>query len=296
MGHREDQNMEVLKHRKVFAFISLIIIIAGIVVFAVKGLNYGIDFTGGSLIQINIGEFVSVDEIRTIIDEYDKNASILHAGIDKNEVIIKSTLDLSNDTIRTIINNFTEKYDLEEDNFQSEKFGPYMGKEIRDKAFLSTIIATVLMLIYISWRFEFSFGIAAVVALIHDVLIMFSFYSIFRISINSSFIAAILTVLGYSINDTIVIFDRIRENTRLYPRESIDSLINGSIKQSLTRTIYTSLTTFIAVLVLYILGVEDVKVLALPLMIGNISGTYSSLFIATPLWYELKNRKIRTAK
>ncbi|MCK9444621.1 MAG: protein translocase subunit SecF [Tissierellaceae bacterium] len=288
--------MDVLKHRKIFAIMSILIIIVGILMFAIKGLNYGIDFTGGTLIQIDIGEFISVNEIRDIIDGYDREASILHAGKDKNEVIIKSTLDLTNDEIRTIINSFTEKYNLDKDNFQSEKFGPYMGKEIRNKALLSTLIATVLMLIYISWRFEFSFGIAAVVALIHDVLIMFSFYSIFRISINSSFIAAILTVLGYSINDTIVIFDRMRENIKLYPRKSTEDIINSSIKQSLTRTIYTSLTTFIAVLVLYVLGVEDVKILALPLMIGIIAGTYSSLFIASPLWYELKNRKITTAK
>lgn len=288
--------MDVLKHRKIFAIMSILIIIVGILMFAIKGLNYGIDFTGGTLIQIDIGEFISVNEIRDIIDGYDREASILHAGKDKNEVIIKSTLDLTNDEIKTIINSFTEKYNLDKDNFQSEKFGPYMGKEIRNKALLSTLIATVLMLIYISWRFEFSFGIAAVVALIHDVLIMFSFYSIFRISINSSFIAAILTVLGYSINDTIVIFDRMRENIKLYPRKSTEDIINSSIKQSLTRTIYTSLTTFIAVLVLYVLGVEDVKILALPLMIGIIAGTYSSLFIASPLWYELKNRKITTAK
>lgn len=288
--------MNIIKNRKIYAICSISIIAIGLLMFFIRGLNYGIDFTGGTLIQINVGEFIPVEEVREITDEYDKNASILHAGTNKDELIIKSTLDLSNDTIASIINKFIEKYDINKNNFQSEKFGPFMGAEIRNKALLSTIIATVLMLGYITWRFEFNFGIAAIIALLHDVLIMVSVYSILRIPVNSSFIAAILTILGYSINDTIVIFDRIRENVKLYPKESIDNLINNSIKQSLRRTINTSLTTLIAILVLYILGVEDIKVLALPLMIGIITGTYSSLFIASPIWYELKNRKIKAAK
>ncbi len=288
--------MNIIKNRKIFAICSLAVIIIGLLMFFIRGLNYGIDFTGGTLIQINVGKFIPVDEVREIMDKYDKDASILHAGTEKDELIIKSTLDLPNDTITSIINEFIEKYDLSKNNFQSQKFGPFMGKEIRSKALLSTVIATVLMLIYITWRFEFNFGIAAIIALVHDILVMVAVYSILRIPVNSSFIAAILTILGYSINDTIVIFDRIRENTKLYPKESIDNLINNSIKQSLRRTINTSLTTLISVLVLYILGVEDIKVLALPLMIGIITGTYSSLFIASPIWYELKNRKVKTAK
>lgn len=288
--------MNIIKNRKIFAICSLVIIIAGLFMFFIRGLNYGIDFSSGTLIQINIGKFIPVDEVRVIMDEYDKEASILHAGNEKEQIIIKSTSDFSNDDITSIINKFVEKYNIDADNILSEKFEASMGKEIKNKALLSTLIATVLMLGYITWRFEFNFGVAAIVALVHDILIMLAVYSILRIPVNSSFIAAILTILGYSINDTIVIFDRIRENTKLYPRESVDNLINNSIKQSLTRTINTSLTTLIAILVLYVLGVEDVKILALPLMIGIVAGTYSSLFIATPIWYELKNRKIKTAK
>lgn len=288
--------MDIIKNKKIFAFFSLSIIIVGLLMFFIKGLNYGIDFTGGTLVQINAGRFISVDEMKEIIDEYDKNASILHAGAEKHELIVKSTLDFSNDTINNIIDEITEKYNIDKNNFQSEKFGPFMGREIRNKAFLSIVIAAILMLVYITWRFEFYSGVAAIVALVHDVLIMLAVYSILRIPVNSSFIAAILTVLGYSINDTIVIFDRIRENTKLYPKESVNDLINNSIKQSLRRTINTSLTTLFAVLVLYVLGVEDVKVLALPLILGIIAGTYSSIFIASPLWYNLKERKTKTAK
>lgn len=287
--------MNVIKNRKIYAIISIAIIVAGIIMFVVKGLNYGIDFSGGTLIEVNVGKFIEVDEVREIVDDYDGNASIIHAGDEKDTVIIKSTLDLKNNEITSIVDSFIEKYDIEEDSYQSKKFGPTISSEIKSKALLSTLIATVLMLIYITWRFEFAFGLSAIVALAHDILIMFAVYSILRIPVNNSFIVAILVVVGYSINDTIVIFDRIRENLKLYPKETVDDTINKSIKKSIMRTINTSVTTLAAVLVLYILGVEDIKELALPLMIGIISGTYSSLFIASPLLFELKT-KIKTAK
>ena len=288
--------MNVIKNRKIFSIISLAIIVVGILIFAFRGLNYGIDFTGGTIIQINADKFISVDEAREIVDAYDGDASILHGGANKEELIVKSTLDLSNDDTNSIINSFVEKYNIDKNKFQSEKFGATMGAEIKNKAAFSMLIATIAMLAYITWRFELAFGIAAIVALIHDILIMFAVYSIFRIPVNSSFIAAILTVVGYSINDTIVIFDRMRENLKLYPRWTLEETINGSIKHSLRRTINTTVTTLVSVLVLYVVGVEAVKELALPLIIGIISGTYSSLFIASPMWYELKNRNtIKTA-
>lgn len=289
--------MNVIKNRKIYSIISLGIIIVGLFMLAFKGLNYGIDFTGGTLVQINLGEFISVDEAKEIVDNYDDDASILHVGDSQGEIIIKSTLDLSNDDTTDMINEFVDKYNINDSNFQSEKFGAFMGKEIKNKAMVSMLIATVAMLIYITWRFELHFGISAIIALIHDILIMLSVYSIFRIPVNSSFIAAILAVVGYSINDTIVIFDRMRENIKLHPRATVEDTINNSIKQSLRRTINTTITTLIAVVVLYIIGVEDVKILALPLIIGLMSGTYSSLFIASPTWYELKNRNtIKTAR
>lgn len=287
--------MDIIKYNKFFMVFSLIIIVFGLIMLGVNGFNEGIDFRGGTLIQIKIEKFVPVEEIREIMDLYDKNASILHAGINKDEVIIKSTFDFSNEEITNIINLFINKYNLEKDNFQSKKFGATMGTEIKRKALISTAIATALMLIYISWRFELTFGIAAIIALIHDILIMVSVYAILRIPVNSSFIVAILTILGYSINDTIVIYDRIRENLKLYPKEKLENIINNSIKQSFARTINTSLTTLGAVVVIYLLGVEDIKVLALPLIIGIISGTYSSLFIASPFWYYLKSHKTKAA-
>ena len=283
--------MDIVNNRKIFFAISLAVIIFGLIMTFVNGLNYGIDFTGGTLLQINIGKKVSVDEVKDIMDKYDEDAHIIHSGKDKSEIIIKSKEDFDNEKRTEIFNKFKDKYNLDDkDLIQSQKFGPSMGKEIKNKAILSSVIAIACMLLYISWRFEFKFAISAIIALIHDVLVTFSVYAIFKIPINSSFIAAILTILGYSINDTIVIFDRIRENQRIMRKEPIENIVNTSIKQSFTRSINTSLTTLVAVVVLYILGVEDIKALALPLIIGVISGTYSSLFIASPLWYIFKTK------
>lgn len=284
--------MKVIKNKKTFRFASLAIMILGLIMFFLNGFNFGIDFTGGTIIEIKANKFIEVEAVKSIMDEYDSDASIIHGGTNKEELIIKSTLDLSNETVNSIITKFAAEYGVDKDNISSEKFGPLMGKEIRDKALLSITIATIAMLLYITFRFEWRFGIGAIIALIHDVIITVAVYAIFKLPINSSFIAAILTIVGYSINDTIVIFDRIREELRLNPKLPLENIVDNSIQHSLRRTIITTITTLTAVVILYIVGVEAVKVLALPLIIGMISGTYSSLFIAPALWFDLKNRKI----
>lgn len=289
--------MKLIKNKNTFRIISAAIMLLGLIMFLINGFNFGIDFTGGTIIEISANKFIEVEDAKAIMNEYDNNASIIHGGTNKEELIIKSTLDLSNETVNDIITKFASEHGVDKDNVKSEKFGPLMGKEIRDKALLSITIATIAMLLYITFRFEFKFGLAAIIALLHDVIITVAVYAIFKLPVNSSFIAAILTIVGYSINDTIVIFDRIREELRLNPKVTLDDIVNNSVQHSLRRTIITTVTTLIAVIVLYILGVEDVKVLALPLIIGMISGTYSSLFIAPSLWFDFKNRKfIGTAK
>ncbi len=284
--------MNIIKNKKIFYMISLIIIAAGLIMFFVNGLNYGIDFTGGTMIQLDLGKFVSVEEAREIMDEYDNNASLIHVGGNQEELIIRSSLDLSNVDTTAIVDKFVEIHGMDRNNFQTQKFGPFMGKEIRDRALFSIIITSVLMLGYISFRFQFKFGVAAIVALIHDILVTLAIYSILRLPVNSSFIAAMLTIVGYSINDTIVIFDRIREQLRISQKDNLETIVNNSVKLSLRRTINTTVTTVLAVGVLYILGVEDVKVLALPLLLGMLSGTYSSIFIASPIWYTLKKGRV----
>lgn len=297
MEHNGGEKMNIVENKKIFFIISLAIIFTGIVMYFINGVNYGIDFTGGTIIEMNAGQFIPVDEVKKIVDEFDPNMSIIHGGTDKHELIIKSTLDLSNADISAIGDKFAEVYNVDKkNNIQSDKNGPSMGREIREKALLSICIAAVAMLGYITFRFEFKFGVAAIIALLHDVLVTISVYIIFKLPVNSSFIAAILTIVGYSINDTIVIFDRIREEMKLNPKDGYENVVNNSIKHSYRRTINTTITTVLAVLILYIFGVDDVKVLALPLLLGMIAGTYSSIFIAPALWYNFKTYKIKTAK
>lgn len=258
----------------------------------VRGLNYGIDFTGGTLIQINLGEKKPIEEVRKVMDEFDKDASIIFSGAEKEEIIIKSSKSLNRAEATKVFDQYKEKYDLKVDKPEViQSIGASIGKEIQRKALLSVAIAAIGILIYVSIRFELTFGLAAVIALIHDALIMISIYAIFRLSIDSTFIAAILTVIGYSINDTIVIFDRIRENLKMTKTRDIDLLINSSVKQTLRRTLSTSFTTLITIGLLYALGTEAIRDFALPLMLGVVVGTYSSIFIASPLWYILRNRK-----
>lgn len=283
--------MDFIKHRKIYFIISATIIAIGLITMAISGLNYGIDFTGGTLIQIDLEKNQPIAEVRKVMNEFDKNAQIIFSGKNKEEVIIKSGLSLDRDKSKEVFNKFKQEFDLKADKpIKSELIGASIGKEIQRKALLSVAISSIGILIYVSLRFELKFGLAAVIALIHDALIMLSIYSIFKLAIDSTFIAAILTIIGYSINDTIIIFDRIRENSNLTKTRDTDKLINTSIKQTLSRTLSTSFTTLITILLLYILGTEAIKEFAFPLMLGVIVGTYSSIFTASPIWYILKTK------
>lgn len=286
------KQVNIVKHRKIYFAISIIFIIVGIVFMATKGLNYGLDFTGGTSIGIDLEKEVSASEIREITDKYDDKASIVHVGEDKKEIMIKSSKNFSSQESMQMFNEFKEKYSLNSNEPLSvESIGATVGKEIQKNALISIIIAAVFMLIYITFRFELKFGIAAVLGLIHDLLIMISVYAIFRFTVDSSFIAAILTITGYSINDTIIIFDRIRENRGKGRVKSYETLVDTSIAQTIRRTLFTSVTTLVTLALIYALGVEAIRVFALPLLIGIAVGTLSSIFIATPLWYVLMIRE-----
>lgn len=283
--------MKVIKHRKKFFILSSVVILVGLIMMVAKGFDEGIDFTGGTLIQIDFGKEVPVAEVREISNALDPNADIIHAGDNNQEVIIKTTKDMNNDERLAFFQKYASKYNLKDDALkQSERFTASIGQELKNKAFLSVIIATLCMLVYITIRFEFKFGLAAVIALVHDVLVMLSAYAILRITVNGSFVAAILTIVGYSINDTIVVFDRIRENIGNFKRNQVEELIDTSITQTITRTINTSATTLMSIIFLYIFGVDAIRNFALPLIIGIAVGTYSSIFIASPLWYEFTMR------
>jgi preprotein translocase SecF subunit len=283
--------MRIAERFKLWICISLVIIVAGFGMIAVNGFNLGIDFTGGTMMQINLHKAeVPVSDVQDLIAEFDLEAEIVHAGQTKEEVIIKTGKSLSNEDRVQIFNKFVEAYDLDVDNDlrEANQFGPSVGKELQSKAMTSILIASVGMLIYITFRFEIIYGVTAIIALVHDVLVLLSVYALFGIPVNSSFIAAVLTIVGYSINDTIVVFDRVRENVKIMKRASFEEIANTSLKQTITRSINTSLTTLLVIGSLYFLGVESIKEFALPLLAGVITGTYSSIFIASPLWAAIK--------
>ncbi|WP_094547214.1 protein translocase subunit SecF [Petroclostridium xylanilyticum] len=277
--------MNLIKSSKIFFIVSAIVILAGIATILVAGLNQDIDFAGGTAMHVRIGKQFDNNEINAIVTDA---IGIAPSSIQKvgegDEVIIK-TKEI--DTIQRdkVFQALKQKYGLDQkDLFSTDNVNPTIGNELKYQALMASLIASILMLIYITFRFEFKSGVAAVIALIHDVLVMLTVYAVFRIPINTSFIAAILTILGYSINDTIIVFDRIRENRKYMKKEEFSNVVNKSIWQTMARSINTSLTTLLTITVLYILGVQSIKDFAFPLIVGIVSGTYSSIFIASPIW------------
>lgn len=272
------------KLKKFFAPIPFIVIIAGIIGFCINGFNYGIDFSGGTIMRVNAGQFIEEAKVYDIVNKVDSGASVVYAGANKETIVIKSTLALTNEQKNQISRAFEEKYKVDRNNIEDTTTGPSVSREIRQKAVISIIIASILMLIYVTFRFEWKFGVAAVFALIVDVLVIVSTYGIFNLQIDSSLIAAALTIVGYSINATIVIFDRFRENKRMYPRMENSELIESSLNSTFRRTVLTTITTLIAVVVLYILGGHVIEALCIPLLVGIIEGMISSTFIAPYTW------------
>jgi len=279
--------MRIIERRKIFYILSLLVIIPGLISLVVQGLNLGIDFTGGSILQVKMDSAIEVSEVRDTIGKLDiGEANVVKSG--GNEFFIRTReLDQkqTNELMSTLKSQFSNVEFL-----SAESVGATIGSELTRNAILSLAIAAVLMLIYITIRFEWSFGVAAIIAIIHDVLIVLGIFSLFQWQVNSAFIAAVLTVIGYSINDTIVIFDRVRENLRMKRKEDYTVLLNRSIMQTLNRSINTVLTSAFALLALLLFGGITIKLFVLAMLIGFVSGAYSSIFIAGPLWFEIKNR------
>ncbi len=278
-----------IKNRKVFYAISAGIIILGLVFTFIRGLNYGIDFTGGTMIQVDLHKQVEISDVEDAIDKYKLNPSIIYSGENNEQVVIKTIESLDNEERAEVIGTLEEEFGIsDKDVLASEQFGPSVGDELKLNAIKAVLIASVGMLIYIIFRFKsWKYGFSAIAGVVHDVLIVIAFYGIFGFTVNNPFIAAILTLVGYSINDTIVIFDRIRENKRLYRKDGSEVNIDRSINSTLNRTIMTSLTTLIVMVPLCIMVSSSIREFIIPLMIGVIVGCYSSIFICSPIYYEL---------
>lgn len=288
------KDFSFIKNRKVFYCCSTAVIVIGLVFAGFRGFNYGIDFTGGTMIQLDMGQKVDVEEVKDTVAEYDlEELSIILSGDKQEQVLLKTTSALDNEARTEVINSLEEKFGVTDDDIlASEEFGPTVGKELKTNALKSVLIAAVGMLIYIIFRFKsWKYGVSSIAGILHDVLVVLAFYAIFNVTINNPFIAGILTVVGYSINDTIVIFDRIRENKKLYKKDSSEVVIDRSINQTLSRSIMTSLTTLICMVPMFFMVSTSIREFIIPLMVGVLAGTYSSIFLCSPLFYELSKNE-----
>lgn len=293
--------IRVIENRKIYYALSLVVIGLGIlfmIINASKGIgafSKDIQFTGGSLIQVDMHQPYSTelkDEVLKISKEITGHSKISITSAGTTGLMI--TMPQTDTNIRVqLFEALKEKYQLESGDLLSDQdISASISKDIKTGAVKAVIVGAILILIYISFRFkDYRLGTSAIIALIHDVLVMFAVYAIFRVPLNNSFIAAMLTIVGYSINDTIVVFDRIRENKEKRGLKEHDlvspQLIDDSVNQTIGRSLSTSITTLIMIVLLFFLGTTSVKEFSFPLIIGIVSGTYSSIFVAAPVWYDL---------
>ena len=294
--------IKFVEKRKVFFAISIALVLSGFVAMGVfratqgNALNYSLDFVGGTSTSVSFNEDMSLEKIESevipIFTEVtgDNNVQIQKVA-GSNEVIFKSVV-LDTDKSTELSNQLVEKFAVDKDSITSETISSTISDEMKRDALIAVAVALVLMLLYIWFRFkDLRFGASSVICLAHDVLVVLAFYAFVRISVGSTFIACMLTIVGYSINATIVIFDRVRENLRQRSRQqTLEEVVNESITDTLSRSIFTSLTTFFMVFALFIFGVSSVKEFALPIMIGIICGAYSSICLAGSIWYVMRKK------
>ncbi len=274
-------------HKKIFFTISIVLIVASIALLCVKGLNLGIDFTGGNIFQFDLGKSVTVDmenSIEKLVSDCIDSTDITVQKTEDTQVIIK-TPELSNTVSDEVVESVKSEFGLEQSAvMNNEKVNGTVSGQLIGNTLIAVLIAVVLMLLYITIRFDFMSGTSAVIALVHDIIIMFGFQSLLGVTVNTTFVAAVLTILGYSINATIIVFDRIRENKKLMKGATPGEIADAAIKSSYTRTINSSITTLFTIGALCVMGVTSIREFAIPIIVGIVCGTYSSLFISGPFW------------
>ncbi len=293
----------LIERRLIFFVISVVVIAAGLIAMGVNGaggnaLNYSLDFIGGTSTTMPFEESYTVEQIDKemvpLVEGVTGDSNVQTTQVQGTNQIIFKTRTLALAEREELNQVFIEKYGINEDEIQSESISSAVSSEMRADAIKAVLIAVVCMLIYIWFRFsDARFAVSAILALVHDVLVVLTCYAVLRISVGNTFIACMLTIIGYSINDTIVIFDRIRENIKakkVKDTAGLTEVSNLSLTQTLSRSINTSITTFIMVFMLWLLGVATIRDFALPLMVGLISGSYSSICVATQLWFEFKRK------
>ena len=299
---KERKAIEFMKHRVKWFAISLVVIVAGFVGMAAysasgaRALNFSLEFVGGTSISADFGQDYTIEQVEeTIVPEVAAvigDNGIQASTVSGSDVVTIKTKTLDLETREAVENMLVEKFGVDQSTIESQSIGSTISGEMRKNAILAVVVACIFMLFYIWFRFkDLRLAGSSILALVHDVLVMLTAYALIRISVGNTFIACMLTIVGYSINDTIVIFDRIRENmhgVKKQTPESLAEVANKSLTQTLSRSINTSLTTIVMVLLLFIMGVSSIREFALPLIVGMVSGTYSSIFIAASLWYTMK--------
>ena len=285
----------IVKNYKIFFSITIIFLLIGIGSIVTRGFNLGIDFTGGSIVDLTFENPVSVAQVRDVLKEHDMGNSIIQlensdGKTESNSVLIRTGV-VGDTELRSTMGDLQSKLG----NYQIqrvEQVGATIGSELVEQAAIAIFLSWILMIAYITFRFEFKFAIAAIIALIIDVMVVLSYFSLFQMEMDSSFVAALLTVVGYSVNGTIVIFDRIRENLKIHRRsESLADMIDHSIWQCMTRTIYTVATSVFAIVSIFLFGGETIHNFSFAMLVGFASGAYTSIFLAGPMWLFLKNKK-----
>jgi preprotein translocase subunit SecF len=303
--------MEFFKYTKTYDFMgmskktifaSIILVLASYVILFIDGLNYGVDFAGGTIVQVKYEKAAPIPEIRKKLsgNELFHNASITEFG-SPQEVIIR--LSSSSQNVKSDIGDETSQALQGTGNFEIRRVdmvGPKVGNELREQGLMSLVLATIGILIYVAFRFEWRFGVASIIALVHDISIAMGALALFQIPVNLDVLAALLTLLGYSLNDTIIVFDRIREGIVKMKSVELDDVINESVTRTLSRTTLTSLTTFFVILTLYFFGGEIINAFAFTLLVGIVVGTYSSIFVASPVLllfgFDIKGYRARLAE
>jgi preprotein translocase subunit SecF len=280
-----DKPLELMKQSKRFGILSIVMVLLSLGLIFTKGFNYGLDFAGGTLVQVHYQQKAPIDKIRKAITKNPayENASVTYFGND-NEIIIRTKTSSKSlgkdmgDTMRELLKG-TGDFEVR----RVDMVGAKVGSELREKGMMSLFLAILGILIYVSFRFEWRFAIASVLALVHDVTIAMGAVVLFNVEVNLDTLAALLTILGYSLNDTIIVFDRIREGIQNSKESALDRIINESVTQTLSRTTLTSLTTFFVVLTLFLFGGEIIRGFSFTLLVGVVVGTYSSIFVASPI-------------
>lgn len=287
----------IVEKRKIWFVISTLVIVIGLFSMLTRGFNLGIDFTGGTLLELKFKTEVSVEQVRDVLKKHNLENSIIQLSnaTDKetNDTVLVRTAILD-ETGRKAVTDDLGKDIGEFDILRIENVGAVIGGEITKQAVIAIIASWLLMIAYITWRFEFRFAISAIIALLQDVIAVLTFFSLFHVEVDATFVAALLTVIGFSINNTIVIFDRIRENLRTFKRaEGLVPLVDRSIWQTMTRSLYTVMTVLFVTVSLYVFGGDTTKNFALALIVGFTFGTYTSICCAGSFWTEFSLRKMK---